>query len=136
MRWVIDASAAAEYLLRTPLGRSIAPQLDPAELVAPELLDAEVLSVLRKEVQRGVLDEERAREAIDDLRGWDVRRVPHRWLLEGAWSFRHNTTVYDALYLALARADDIPVLTADGPLARIPVGGVVVHDVRMWGGAG
>ena len=38
-------SVAVEYLLRTPLGITVANTLDRAFLVAPELMDAEVLSV-------------------------------------------------------------------------------------------
>jgi predicted ATPase len=48
LRLVVDASIAVEYLLRTALGRSVAPRIEQAELLAPELLDAEVLAVLRR----------------------------------------------------------------------------------------
>jgi hypothetical protein len=37
-RYVIDASAAAEYLLRTSLGLEIADVIEAAILLAPELL--------------------------------------------------------------------------------------------------
>ena len=53
-RLVVDASVAVEYLLRTPLGLTVANTLDRASLVAPELMDAEVLSVLRRAVLNGV----------------------------------------------------------------------------------
>ena len=46
MRLVIDASIAVEYLLKTPLGSRAAPTIEAAALVAPQLLDAEVLAVL------------------------------------------------------------------------------------------
>jgi predicted nucleic acid-binding protein len=45
-RFVIDASAATEYLLRTPLGIKVEAAIEQASLIAPELLDVEVLSVL------------------------------------------------------------------------------------------
>ena len=60
---VVDASVAVEYLLRTPLGMTVANTLDRASLVAPELMDAEVLSVLRRAVLNGVLEEARAEMA-------------------------------------------------------------------------
>jgi predicted nucleic acid-binding protein len=44
MTFVVDASAAVEYLLLTPLGRRVAGLLEGAALVAPELLDAEVVT--------------------------------------------------------------------------------------------
>ena len=52
-RYVIDASAATEYLLRTPLGLKLVSILEDATLLAPELLDVEVMSVLRRAVLRG-----------------------------------------------------------------------------------
>ena len=48
--YVVDASVAAEYLLRTSLGLTIANTLEGAQLMAPELLDVEVFSVLRRAV--------------------------------------------------------------------------------------
>jgi len=39
-----DASVAVEYLLRTALGLRLADRIERSELIAPELLDAEVLA--------------------------------------------------------------------------------------------
>ena len=66
-RYVVDASVAVEYLLRTPLGLTAADMIESTSLVAPELIDAEVLSVLRRAVLGGRLDEARAEMAVDDL---------------------------------------------------------------------
>src|SRR5207247_1308531 len=85
---VVDASAAVEYLLLTPLGERVGDLLGGAALAAPELLDAEVLAVLRRWVLAGWLRERRAAEAVDDLRSWGVERLAHRLLLEAAWSLR------------------------------------------------
>ena len=78
-RYVVDASVAVEYLLRTPVGETVADLLDNAVLLAPELLDAEVLSVLRRLVLHGQLAETRALLAVDDLVHWPVERIspPH-----------------------------------------------------------
>jgi predicted nucleic acid-binding protein len=120
-----------EYLLRTTLGARAGALLDEAEVSAPELLDAEVLAVLRREVLTKRLAERRAGEAVDDLRDWGVVRLPHRDLLETAWSLRGHVSAYDALYVAAARARGAALVTADGPLARAPALGVVVHNVRQ-----
>jgi predicted nucleic acid-binding protein len=117
-------------LLRTPLGEAMAARIERETLIAPELLDAEVLAVLRRAVQTAALTEDRAQMAITDLIHWDLQRLSHRHLVREAWSFRHNVTAYDALYLAAARLHDASVLTADGPLARAPGAGVVVENVR------
>ena len=74
-RFVVDASVAVEYLLRTPVGESVAELLEGAVLLAPELMDAEVLSVLRRAVLHGHLEEARALLAVDDLVHWPVERI-------------------------------------------------------------
>ena len=127
---VVDASAAVEYLLQTRLGVRAAALLDHADLAAPELLDAEVLAVLRREVLAGRLREQRAGEALADLRVWGVERVSHVALLDAAWALRGHVTAYDALYVAAAQRCGAALVTADGPLARAPALGVVVHNVR------
>lgn len=130
-RCVIDASVAAEFLLRTPLGRKIAEVVEGAFLAAPELLDVEVLSVLRRAVLRQRLEDRRARLALDDLATWPLDRVPHAVLLREAWRHRHNVSAYDAFYVAAARLYDAPLLTADGPLSRAPALGIVVQNIRL-----
>jgi predicted nucleic acid-binding protein len=104
--------------------------LEGSDLIAPELLDAEVLAVLRREVLRGRLAEARASDAVSDLRDWGVERLAHRWLLDAAWDLRGHVPAYDALYVAAARQRGAALITADGPLARAPALGVVVHNVR------
>ncbi len=119
-RFVVDASAASEYLLRTPLGLQVEALVKGALLFAPALLDAEVLAVLRKAVLSGRLSEERAREAVEDLAQWPLRRVDPLPLLAEVWALRGRISAYDAFYVALARRLSAPLLTADGPLARTP----------------
>lgn len=131
MTLVVDASIALEYLLKTPLGERAASQLSTAALFAPELLDAEVLAVLRREVLAGRLDAGRAREAVDDLCAWPLERISHRELVATAWTLRHNATAYDALYLAAAHMHDATILTADGPLSRIPIKGFTIQNMTQ-----
>ena len=130
-RCVLDASVAVEYLLRTPLGLTVAGMLESAALAAPELLDAEVLSVLRRAVLQGRLAESRARLAVDDLVHWPIERIPHRTLAPIAWQYHRNLSAYDALYVAAARAFDVPLLTADGRLTRAPGLDIALQYVRM-----
>jgi predicted nucleic acid-binding protein len=131
MKFVIDASAAAEYLLHTSLGLRVAELIDDAELAAPELLDVEILSVLRRAVLKKRLDEKRALLTIEDLAGWDVERISHSILLHEAWRHRHNISAYDAFYVSAARIYDAPLLTADGPLSKAPGLGLIVQNIRL-----
>lgn len=129
-RYVVDASAAAEYLLRTSLGLKVANIIEGGLLLAPELLDVEVLSVFRRAVLRRQLNEQRALRAIEDLMDWPIDRIPHRSLVWAAWQHRNNLSAYDAFYLAAARLSDAPLITANGPLARAPSLGIIVENVR------
>ncbi len=130
MNLVIDASVAVEYLLKTPLGQAVAPTLEQAELYAPQLLDVEVMSALRRLVAAGRLDPLRAAQTIDLLGSWPVTRLGHGTLLASAWMIRHKVSAYDAFYVAAARALKANLVTADGPLARAPALDVVVHNIR------
>ena len=87
--------------------------------------------MLRREVLAGRLRERRAAEAVADLRDWGLERLPHRLLLDDAWSLRGHVTAHDALYVAAARMRGAALVTADGPLARAPALGVVVHNMRL-----
>jgi predicted nucleic acid-binding protein len=131
-RFVIDASAAVEYLLRTPLGQKLDDLLvEDAILLAPALLDVEVLSVLRRALLQKRLEEHRARLALEDLGNWPVDRIPHSGLLQEAWKHRNNVSAYDAFYVAVAKLYNAPLLTTDGPLSRAPGLGIVVENVRL-----
>lgn len=130
-RFVIDASAATEYLLRTPLGLRVATAIEDAFLIAPELLDVEVLSVLRRAVLHREITEPRAVLAIEDLVDWSIDRIPHKSLVRLAWQNRNNLSAYDAVYVAAARISNAPLLTADGPLSRAPKVGISIENVRL-----
>ena len=131
IRVVIDASAAVEYLLRTPLGQKLDDLIEDAFLLAPALLDVEVLSVLRRALLQKKIEELRARLALEDLGAWPVERVPHSALLREAWKHRHNVSAYDAFYVAVAKLYDAQLLTADGPLSKAPGLGIVVRNIRL-----
>lgn len=131
MRLVIDASVAVEFLLRTPLGLALQARLMRSELLAPDILDADVLAVLRRATYQRRLELSRAEEAIEDLTAWPLRRIPCVSLVRAAWAFRDNVTAYDALQLAAAARFDAPLLTADGALARGPAVGIVIENVRI-----
>ena len=129
--FVVDASIVVEYLLRTPGGRQADHIIDGRRLAAPELLDAEILSILRRHVARGRLPADRAEALLQDLAAAPVRRIPHRHLVVPAWKHRHNVSAYDALYVALADISGAPLLTADSRLARAPNIGITIHHIRL-----
>jgi predicted nucleic acid-binding protein len=117
---VIDASAVLELLLHGPAWRGVALRIaSPDEdLHAPHLLDLEVAQVLRRHALAGAIDEERGRQALEDLADLDLARHPHDLFLPRIWELRACVTAYDAAYLALAEALAAPLLTLDRRLAR------------------
>lgn len=130
--YAVDASAAVEVLLRTGLGLKVWEVLGASDLVAPELLDVEVLAVLRRGVLQKRLTEDRATAALEDLEAWPVVRIPHRQLIHEAWRHRHNASGYDAFYVAAARLTGATLVTADGPLARSEATfGIGVLNLRL-----
>ena len=130
-QYIIDASAAVEYLLRTAPGRQVADLVADAQLFAPELLYVEIVSVLRRGVLKALLPERRAQLALKDLTAWPIARIAHAELIDLAWSYRHNISAYDAFYVAAAQRYDIPLLTTDGPLARAPGIDISVHNIHI-----
>ena len=129
--YVVDASVAVEYLLRTPLGLSLAETLKDAGLAAPDLIDAEVVSVLRRAVLTQRLAEGRALMALEDLAQWPVERIPSRTLAPLTWQYHRNVTAYDAFYVGAADVLEAPLLTADGRLARAPGLGITIQHFRL-----
>lgn len=119
---VLDASAAIEWLLQTKAGARVEARIfsRAAALHAPHLLDIEVAQVLRRYVAAGAVTASRGRAALEDLADLSLTRYPHEWLLERVWELRDNLTAYDAAYVALAEALDLPLVTCDGKMASAP----------------
>lgn len=130
-QYVIDASVAVEYLLKTALGLVAANIIEQASaLHAPEFIDVEVMSVLRRLVNRDEVPEDRALLALDDLVWWPIERIPTRALVRHGWRHRQNVSAYDAIYVAAARALEIPLLTTDSRLSRAPNLDITIQTIR------
>jgi predicted nucleic acid-binding protein len=115
---VVDASVLAVALADDGTGGDVArTRLRGETLTAPELVDLEVTSVLRRQNRVGLLDARRAQLAFGDLLALPMRRAPHLPLLARCWELRENLTAYDAAYVALAEALNATLLTGDQRLA-------------------
>lgn len=116
---VIDASCLYEVLADGIDADRIRDRMaTDDEHAAPHLVDAEVLSLIRRDHRRGLLDATAAGQAVADLYAWPGLRYGHRSLLERAWELRDSLRDWDALYVALAEALDAPLLTLDRRLSR------------------
>lgn len=118
---VVDASVLAVALADDDRDGDVARERLRGEgLAAPELIDLEVASVLRRQLLGGALSPRRASFALLDLADLPLERAPHLPLLARCWELRENLTVYDAAYVALAEALDVALVTGDSRMAQAP----------------
>lgn len=90
------------------------------DLAAPDLVDVETVSVLRRRWLNGDLSARRFRSAITDLGDLAIMRHPTLPFMTRAYELRANVTPYDAAYIGLAEALDCELVTADARLANAP----------------
>ena len=113
---VVDAGVLAGALgADTDSGDKARARLRGEDLAAPAVIDLEVTSVWRKTLAG---DNRRAAIALANLARLPLSRARHLPLLERCWELRHNVTVYDAAYVALAEALDVTLVTTNGRLSR------------------
>ncbi len=130
MTLVLDASAAVELVLALERGARVATALVGENLVAPELLDVEVLSAVHRLRRTKQITGSQADRGIDRFARLPARRVSHVLLRERAWLLRDAVRIGDASYLACAAAVGAPLLTCDRRLAGAAAPGVNLLLVR------
>ena len=89
-------------------------------LHGPQLLSLEVTAVLCRLVLDRRLSEGAARGALRKLAALPLMLHPHNGLVARIWELRGTLTVREAAYVAVAEALQLPLVTADGHLARAP----------------
>ena len=126
---VLDASAAIDWLLQTTPGKQIESRIYSRNesLHAPHLLDLEVGQVLRRLVREIAVSAHRADQALQDLLDLRLTRYPHLVLLPRIWQLRHNFSVYDGAYVALAERLGATLITRDARLASASAHTVLVE---------
>jgi predicted nucleic acid-binding protein len=114
MNLVIDCSAviATIHSGADPL------RIPRSNLYAPELIDIEYASALRRFVSRQELSVVNADKYVKTLAHAPIRRSRHLPLLPRIWELRENISAYDAAYVALAERLRAPLITADFRLAN------------------
>src|SRR5439155_1475412 len=118
-RLVIDASVAVKWVVPEPDSKHAECLLEHG-LVAPDLLFAECANVLWKKVRRGELTKGEADVAAQTLEQADLAVVSTRGYLALATSIavEFDHPAYDAVYLAVAEASSLRLVTADEKLTR------------------
>lgn len=140
-RLVVDASVAAKWfppLDQEPLASEALALLNrwvrgEVELVAPDLIWAEVANVLWKSVRQNRCSLSEAEAALAAMLEQNLPTVPAPSLIDRAFHIAvlYGRTAYDSLYVALAVANNSELVTADERLASA-LGG---HLPVKWLGA-
>jgi predicted nucleic acid-binding protein len=88
--------------------------------IAPDLMWVEAANVLNKKRLKGLLSAEETRQALDLILRLPILSLAHREFLPVALELAEQfaMTVYDALFLAVARTKAAKLFTADSQLAR------------------
>lgn len=119
---MIDASAFLAAQVRLGRGgEAVAARLeDDQDHCAPQILKAESLSGLRTLVAVGVVADERAWTVAGWIEDFLIETYPIEAFVPRIWALRDRLGVYDAWYVALAEALQVPLVTINPGLAHTP----------------
>ncbi len=139
LRCVIDASTGIKLLVAEPLSERADALFsclaaDPgAEFFVPDLFYVECANILWKYVRRMGHAADKARKGLDRLCALALTSVPTQDLAREALdlALHLDISAYDACYVALAQAEQAPLITADERLVRKLAGSP--HAVRWLG---
>ena len=104
-------------------------------LIAPDFIFTECANVLWKHIRRGDLSVAEAEFSLAELRSRNIPLVPQGALLDDALRFAsaYGSSVYDALYCALAQRENADLITADARLVnRVAGSGVGALTLPAW----
>jgi predicted nucleic acid-binding protein len=116
VRIVLDASAAANIVMRTDTATKLIDKLEKAALIiAPELFHSEIANTMWKYVRIGALNTSAAIDRYQEAIGLIDTFAADKTLITEALSSasRYNHPVYDLLYAVLARRYGCSILSMD-----------------------
>ena len=121
MRIVLDANATIEIVLNRPNSDRLRETVEEAEeVLAPDLLLAEIVNAIWKCHHFAKLDVNVCDRALDDAVSLVDTFVPAREIHREAFALSRatNKPAYDMFYLALAQREDAVLLTLDQSLKK------------------
>jgi len=117
--FVCDSSALAALLIDSgPDGRWVTHTIDSGEITAPTLVTYETANIIRRHELSGQISPDQAAQAHADLLDLAIELWPYEILAARAWELRHNLSIYDATYVALAETTGLTLITLDKRLAK------------------
>ena len=119
MSVVIDSSVVVAALVDSgPYGDWAEDVLARGLLQAPELVRVEATNIFRRLERAKLITTPEANAAQDDLMQLEIELFPFEPFAGRSWELRHNVTCYDAWYVAVAEALELPLATLDKPLSK------------------
>ena len=136
MTLVVDASVALKWFVDedgSPRAVSVLSSGEP--MIARDLVVAEVCNAGWKSLRRREIDAAQFDEIAADISQAFVRLVPLDQLIRRAAAIAREPDhpVYDCLYLALAEAEDVAMVTADRRLVAAVRGTALADRVSLLG---
>lgn len=134
MTAVLDANVVVKWFVADPLREAaLKVRLEWISPVAPAFLTVELANAFRRYVVQREFDLDLARESVE-LAGRMVRLIDHKPYIDEALvlACERNHSVQDCIYAVMALRQGLPLVTADGKLAR-KLGDVEGLDIRLIG---
>ena len=134
MTLVVDASVALKWFVNEDgSDRAVSFLKGGGPVIAPDLVLAEVCNAARKSLCRREIDPAQLDQIAIDVALPFQRLIPLDRLLRRAVTIAGELDhpVYDCLYLALAEAEDAPLITADRQLVNIVRGTPLADRVTL-----
>jgi predicted nucleic acid-binding protein len=133
---VLDASVVAAAFFPekgTEAAKSLL--LSAADLLAPDLIWAELANVVWKRCRRGEISEQQAVELLGDILELPLEITPSERLVGPALdlALRTGRTVYDCLYVALALWERTVLVSADQRFVHALAAGPLANHVTWLG---
>jgi predicted nucleic acid-binding protein len=117
-RVVCDASALVALLLDSgPDGRWVTERFTGSQLIAPSLVAFEAANIIRRHELAGLVGTDQAVQAHADLIDLAIELWPYELVARRAWELRHNLSIYDGGYVALAELAKATLVTLDRRIA-------------------
>jgi predicted nucleic acid-binding protein len=121
VRIVCDASALVALLLDSgPDGQWASETIAQSDLAAPSLVQFESANIIRRHELAGIVGADQAAQAHADLLDLAIEPWPYELLAARAWELRHNLSIYDASYVALAELLGAKLVTLDERISGAP----------------
>jgi predicted nucleic acid-binding protein len=126
MRVVVDANIIAALVLPLPYSTMVEEKvrewkISNVEMIAPSLIDYELVSIIRKAVALDAISESDALAGLRILADFTIQKIPPALAFHEraiAWADKLEQVVaYDSSYLAVAEINKADFWTADKQLA-------------------